>query len=42
MVRKRKAQDEEIKKALEVIDCNSYQANEDIFNMYEILKNLKE
>ena len=32
----------QIKKALELIDCNSYQANEDINNMYEILKALKE
>jgi len=32
----------QIKKTLEIIDCNSKQANEDIFNMYQILKSLKE
>lgn len=32
----------QIKKTLEIIDCNSKQANEDIFNMYQILKYLKE
>ena len=32
----------QIKKALEVVDCDSKQANEDIYNMYEILKALKE
>ena len=31
-----------IKKSFEIIDCNSSKANEDIFNMYEILKSLKE
>ena len=31
----------QIKKTLGVIDCNSKQANEDIFNMYQILKSLK-
>ena len=32
----------QIKKSFEIIDCNSKQANEDIFNMYQILKYLKE
>ena len=32
----------QIKKTLEIIDCNSKQANEDIFDMYQILKSLKE
>jgi len=32
----------QINKTLEIIDCNSKQANKDIFNMYEILKSLKE
>ena len=32
----------QIKKTLEAIDCNSKQANQDIFDMYEILKSLKE
>ena len=32
----------QIKKALEAIDCDSKQANEDIYNMYETLKALKE
>jgi len=32
----------QIKKTLEAIDCDSKQANEDIFNMYQILKSLKE
>ena len=32
----------QIKKTLEIIDCNSTQANEDIYAMYSILKALKE
>ena len=32
----------QIKKTLEIVDCNSKQANEDINKMYEILKSLKE
>ena len=32
----------QVKKTLEIIDCNSKQANEDIFNMYQTLKFLKE
>lgn len=32
----------QINKTLEVIDCNSNQANADIFRMYKILKTLKE
>jgi len=32
----------QIKKTLEIIDCNSKQANQDILNMYQILKALKE
>ena len=32
----------QINKTLDIIDCNSKQANEDIFNMYQILKSLKD
>ena len=32
----------QIKKTLETIDCNSYEANKDIYDMYEVLKALKE
>ena len=32
----------QIKKNLEIIDCNSKQANQDIFDMYKVLKVLKE
>ena len=32
----------QIKKSLEIVDCDSEQANKDIYNMYEILKLLKE
>ncbi len=32
----------QIKKSLEIVDCNSKQANQDINDMYEILKSLKE
>ncbi len=32
----------QINKTLEIIDCNSKQANQDIFDMYQILKSLKE
>jgi len=32
----------QIKKTLEIIDCNSKQANQDIFDMYQILKSLKQ
>ena len=39
---KRKEIRKQINKTLEKIDCNSKQANEDIFGMYKILKLLKE
>ena len=32
----------QIKKSLEIVDCNSLEANKDIYIMYQILKSLKE